>query len=65
MRRKRYNDYGSWLKGKFPFRVQKIPVDAGFSCPHRDGSKGSGGCVFCENRAFVPSFCDRKKSISE
>ena len=65
MRRKRYNDYGSWLKGKFPFRVQKIPVDAGFSCPHRDGSKGSGGCVFCENRAFVPSFCDRRKSISE
>ena len=65
MRRKRYNDYGSWLKGKFPFRVQKIPVDAGFSCPNRDGSKGSGGCVFCENRAFVPSFCDKRKSISE
>ena len=65
MKRKRYNDYGSWLKGKFPFRVQKIPIDAGFTCPNRDGSKGNGGCVFCENRAFVPSFCDRQKSISE
>ena len=65
MKRKRYNDYGSWLREHFPFKVQKIPVDAGFSCPNRDGSKGSGGCVFCQNRAFVPSFCDRQKSIAE
>ena len=65
MKRKRYNDYGSWLRERFPFRVQKIPIDAGFTCPNRDGSKGNGGCVFCQNRAFVPSFCDRQKSIAE
>ena len=62
---KRYNDYGNWLRGRFPFRVQKVMLDAGFTCPNRDGSKGVGGCVFCDNQAFNPSFCDREKSIRQ
>lgn len=60
-----YNDYGHWIRGIFPFRVQKIAIDAGFSCPNRDGTKGYGGCIFCDNRTFNPSYCIREKSITE
>ena len=42
-----YNDFGSWIRTQFPFRVQKISIDAGFSCPNRDGRIGTGGCIFC------------------
>ena len=63
--KKRYNDYGTWIREQFPFRVQKISVDAGFSCPNRDGKVGSGGCVFCDNRTFNPAYCEREKSITE
>ena len=41
---KTYNDYGQWIRQQFPFRVQKISVDAGFSCPNRDGTLSHGGC---------------------
>ena len=40
-----YNDYGTWLRQRFPYKVQKISVDAGFTCPNRDGRMGSGGCI--------------------
>lgn len=60
-----YNDFGSWLRGRFPFKVQKISVDAGFSCPNRDGRIGTGGCTFCNNSTFNPSYCDRDKTIRE
>ena len=61
-----YNDFGTWIRKQFPdFRVQKISIDAGFSCPNRDGKISSGGCTYCDNRTFNPSYCDRKKSISE
>ena len=60
-----YNSYGEWIRKKFPFRVQKISVDAGFSCPNRDGRISSGGCSFCDNRTFNPSYCDSGLSISE
>ena len=63
--KKRYNDYGTWIREQFPFRVQKISVDAGFSCPNRDGKVGRGGCVFCDNRTFNPAYCEREKSITE
>ena len=43
---KPYNDYGSWIRHRFPYRVQKISVDAGFSCPNRDGRVSVGGCSF-------------------
>ena len=60
-----YNDYGAWMRRQFPFRVQKISVDAGFSCPNRDGHISHGGCTFCDNRTFNPSYCQPSKSIAE
>ena len=60
-----YNDYGAWMRRKFPFRVQKISIDAGFSCPNRDGRISHGGCTFCDNRTFNPSYCQPSKSITE
>ncbi len=61
-----YNDFGTWIRNQFPdFRVQKISIDAGFSCPNRDGRISSGGCTYCDNRTFNPSYCNRKKSITE
>lgn len=60
-----YIDYGSWIRNHFPFRVQKISIDAGFTCPNRDGSVGVNGCTFCNNETFNPSYCNRKKSVTE
>lgn len=60
-----YNDYGAWIRRQFPFRVQKISIDAGFSCPNRDGHISHGGCTFCDNRTFNPSYCQPSKSITE
>ncbi len=60
-----YNDFGSWIRSRFPFKVQKISVDAGFTCPNRDGRIGWGGCSFCNNSTFNPSYCDSNKSIRE
>ena len=58
-----YNDFGTWLRSQFPFRVQKISINAGLSCPNRDGSIGRGGCIYCDNRTFNPSYCDTGRSI--
>lgn len=60
-----YNDYGTWIRSRFPFRVQKISVDAGFTCPNRDGRISTGGCIFCNNRTFNPSYCDHRHSVSQ
>lgn len=61
-----YNDFGTWLRKRFPdFRVQKVSIDAGFTCPNRDGRISTGGCTYCDNRTFNPSYCDRRKSIRE
>ena len=60
-----YNDYSSWIRKQFPFRVQKISIDAGFSCPNRDGKISTGGCTFCDNHTFNPAYCNRRKSITE
>jgi radical SAM protein (TIGR01212 family) len=48
----RYRHFGSYLRKTYGARVHKITVDAGFTCPNRDGSKGTGGCVYCNNAAF-------------
>jgi radical SAM protein (TIGR01212 family) len=61
---KPYYDFSDFLKKTFPFKVQKISVDAGFTCPNRDGSKGYGGCTYCNNRSFVPACSETAKSIS-
>ena len=60
-----YNDFGNWIRKRLPYRVQKISVDAGFTCPNRDGRLGTGGCVFCDNRTFNPSYCNPEKTIGE
>jgi len=59
-----YHDYGTWIRSRFPFRVQKISVDAGFTCPNRDGRLSTGGCIYCDNRTFNPSYCQRQDSIT-
>jgi len=46
---KRYNQYSAYLKDKFGVKVYKITLDAGFSCPNRDGSISTGGCIFCDD----------------
>ena len=60
-----YNDFGTWLRRRFPYKVQKISIDAGFTCPNRDGLTGRGGCTYCDNRTFNPTYCNRKKTITE
>jgi len=62
---KAYNDYTTYFKSKFSQRVQKIALDAGFSCPNRDGSKGIGGCTYCNNQTFNPFYCTPQKSITQ
>ncbi|MDH6357089.1 TIGR01212 family radical SAM protein [Parabacteroides sp. PF5-9] len=61
--RKRYNEFSDFLKGIFPFKVQKISIDAGFTCPNRDGTKGSGGCTYCNNQTFSPLYCQVKEPV--
>ena len=60
-----YNDYGTWIRSQFPYRVQKISIDAGFTCPNRDGRISSGGCIYCDNRTFNPSYCQRRNSVTQ
>jgi len=62
---KRYVDYASFIKSTFGERVQKIALDIGFSCPNRDGTKGFGGCTYCNNDTFNPDYCEPTKSITQ
>lgn len=50
----RYNSYSACLKKRFGTPVLKLPINAGFDCPNRDGTRSSEGCAFCDNRAFSP-----------
>lgn len=45
--------------------MQKVSIDAGFSCPNRDGTVAYGACTFCDNRSFTPSDCDPEKSVTQ
>lgn len=62
---KPYQELGDFFKKIFPFKVQKISLNAGFSCPNRDGSKGWGGCTYCNNQTFSPDYCHTEKSVGE
>jgi radical SAM protein, TIGR01212 family len=62
---RRYHSYNAFMKARYGGRVQKLPVNAGFTCPNRDGTRGVGGCSYCLNKAFNPSYCTPTKSISE
>ena len=60
----RYNDFAGFLAGEFPFKVQKISVNAGFTCPNRDGTKGFGGCTYCNTQTFNPAYCRDDRSVT-
>ncbi|MBR5864975.1 MAG: TIGR01212 family radical SAM protein [Alistipes sp.] len=60
-----YNDYGSTMRRKLGGRVQKLSIDAGFSCPNRDGKVGYNGCTFCLGEAFSPSYCREASTITQ
>ncbi len=62
---RRFNSYSEYFKRTFGERVQKVTIDAGFTCPNRDGSKGTGGCTYCNNDAFSPSYCIPEKSVTQ
>lgn len=62
---KRYNDYSSFIKKKFNQRIQKISLNTGFTCPNRDGTKGIGGCTYCNNNTFSPGYCKPVKTVSQ
>ena len=63
MSQKLYNSYTQYIKSTFSERVQKISIDAGFTCPNRDGKKARGGCTYCNNDSFSPFYCSSSKSI--
>jgi hypothetical protein len=65
MNNKPYRDFAGFLSARFPFKVQKISINAGFTCPNRDGSKGRGGCTYCNNQSFSPEYGKPTKTISE
>ena len=58
-----YNTFPAFLKKYFPFKVQKISLNAGFTCPNRDGTKGHGGCTYCNNQTFNPAYCKTEKRV--
>ena len=61
----RYNPFGPYMKKKFGTSVYKVSVDAGFSCPNRDGTISTTGCIYCNNDSFRPGSCKPALSISE
>lgn len=60
-----YNAFGAALKRRFGGRIQRVSIDAGFTCPNVDGAVARGGCNFCDNRSFSPSRRVRLKRVSE
>jgi uncharacterized protein len=62
---RRFNSYAEYFKRHFGHRVQKLTIDAGFTCPNRDGTISTGGCTYCNNDAFNPSYCNPKKSVTQ
>ena len=61
----RIDYYNAILKQHFGERVQKISIHAGFTCPNRDGTKGVGGCTYCNNQTFYPGYCSPAKSVTQ
>lgn len=62
--KRRFNAFPDYFRKVYGSRMQKVSVDAGFTCPNRDGSKGTGGCTYCNNKAFNPSYCLPEKSVT-
>ena len=62
---RRFNSFPEYFKKYYGERVQKLSIDAGFTCPNRDGTVGRGGCAYCNNESFNPSYCNPQKSVSQ
>ena len=62
---RRFNAYAQYFKKHFGERVQKLSIDAGFTCPNRDGTVARGGCTYCNNESFNPSYCTTDKSVKQ
>lgn len=62
---RRFNAYSDYFRREYGERIQKITINAGFTCPNRDGKVGRGGCTFCDNQAFNPSYKDVHNSVTE
>ncbi len=62
---RRYNAFGQYMKERYGQPVYKVNVDAGFTCPNRDGSVATGGCIYCNNDSFRPAACTRAASLRE
>jgi radical SAM protein (TIGR01212 family) len=60
-----YRNFGDFLQTVFPFKVQKISINAGFTCPNRDGTKGRGGCTYCNNQTFSPQYAANEKPVAQ
>ncbi|MCF7832714.1 MAG: TIGR01212 family radical SAM protein [Candidatus Marinimicrobia bacterium] len=60
-----YNNYKFYLDDRFGERVQRVSIEGGFTCPNRDGTKGEGGCIYCNSNSFSPPYSDRSISIQE
>ena len=62
---RRFNAFPDYFRKLYGSRIQKVSIDAGFTCPNRDGLKGTGGCTYCSNRAFNPSYCLPEKTVKQ
>lgn len=62
---RRYNSFGAYVKKRFGVTVYKVNVDAGFTCPNRDGTIGTTGCIYCNNDSFRPNSCRPTLSLDE
>lgn len=60
-----YTELGPYLRGQLGCKVQKISLNAGFTCPNRNGEKGWGGCTYCNNQTFNPEYCRTEKSVTQ
>ncbi|TVQ86873.1 MAG: TIGR01212 family radical SAM protein [Bacteroidetes bacterium] len=63
--KRRFHSLADYYKQRYGSRIQKVSVNAGFTCPNRDGTKGTGGCTFCNNEGFNPSYCHEESSVNE
>jgi radical SAM protein (TIGR01212 family) len=65
MKQKPYKEFGDFLNTEFPYKVQKISINAGFTCPNRDGSKAVGGCTYCNNQSFSPGYGGKQRTVTD
>ena len=62
---RRYNSFGAYIRRRFGQPVFKVNIDAGFTCPNRDGTVGTGGCTYCNNESFKPSLCRPSLTVQD